>query len=178
MKAMKQTRMKLIPRVGAAVLGVGLVLGGFAWADAAKEQNRNSDLAISLTARKVMTQQDGREKLVVAERASPGEVIQDHALYVNRSQEVLNDVAPTLPIPNGMVFVPDSAQPAPAEASLDGRSFLPIPIKRKVTTTTGEEREEEVPPTEYRALRWQFGAMASGARMTVTARTKLIPAGR
>jgi uncharacterized repeat protein (TIGR01451 family) len=178
MKAMKNTSKKTIPRMTALLLGIGFVLGGFAWADAAKDQSQNSDLAISLTARKVVPQTDGQEKLLPADRAFPGEVIQYDALYLNRSREPLSNVSPVLPIPNGMVFVPDSAKPAPAEASLDGRSFQAIPIKRKITTPTGEEKEEEVPSTEYRALRWHLGDMASGARMTVTARTKLIPAGR
>ena len=155
-----------------------LVLGVSAWAASPTVQSASAknDLAISLTAKKVVTQSDGKEKLVAADRAFPGEVIQYDALYVNQSAKPLTSVAPTLPIPSGMVFVPDSASPALSEASLDGRKFEPLPILRKVRMPSGEEKEIEVPATEYRALRWKAGDLAAGARTTITARTKLVPA--
>jgi len=160
-----------------ALLGIGLVFSGLTWADSAVAQSAKNDLAISLTAKKVVRQADGKEKLLPADRAFPGETIQYDALYLNQSAKSLSGVAPTLPIPNGMIFVPESATPAPAQASLDGKKFQPIPIMRKVTLPTGEEKEEEVPATEYRALRWNAGDLAAGAKTTVTARTKLVPAG-
>ena len=69
-----------------------------------------------------------------------------------------------------------SAKPAPAEASLDGRTFAPIPLKRRVTLPTGEVQEQEVPPSEYRALRWQAGDLAPGSRTAIAARTRILPA--
>jgi len=178
MKPTKTNWSNPLVKFGGVLLGIGFMLGGFAWADAKKARLETNDLAVSLTARKVVTQDNGLEQLLPAERAFPGEVIQYDALCVNQSMKPLDSVSPTLPIPKGMVFVPNSAQPAPAEASTDGRTFARIPLKRKVLTSTGQEREEEVPPTEYRALRWHLGKLASGARATVSARTKLIPAGQ
>jgi uncharacterized repeat protein (TIGR01451 family) len=179
MKATKTSRTNLLPKVAGALLAGGLILTGVTWAasPSASSSATTKDLAISLTARKVIKQPDGKEKLLAADRAFPGEIIQYDALYVNQTARPLTRVSPTLPIPNGMVFVPNSATPPPAEASLDGRSFQRIPIVRKVTTPTGEEKEEEVPATEYRALRWHAGDLASGARTVVTARTRLVPAG-
>ena len=178
MKATRKVRNHLSARLTAALLGVGVILAGMTWADSPRAQTPTGDLAISLHARKVVKQADGQERLLPAERAFPGEVIQYDALYLNKSAKPLQNVSPTLPIPNGMVFVPESATPAPAEASLDGRTFEPIPLKRKGTLPTGEEREQEVPPTQYRALRWHLGEMAGGGRATVTARTQLAPVGQ
>jgi len=130
-----------------------------------------------IAAKKVVKSTDGKERLLPADRAFPGEVIQYDALYQNQSAKPLSGVSPTLPIPSGMIFVPESATPAPAEASLDGKSFQPIPILRKVTLPNGDEKMEEVPATEYRALRWRAGDLAAGAKTTVTARTMLALAG-
>jgi hypothetical protein len=159
MKASKTNRTRASAKLAGALLGAGLILGGITWAasPAVSSVTAKSELAISLTAKKVVKQADGKEKLLAADRAFPGEVIQYDALYVNQTAKLLTSVSPTLPIPNGMIFVPNSAMPAPTEASLDGKSFQKIPILRKVTTPTGEEKEEEVPATEYRALRWQAG---------------------
>jgi len=176
MKAMHQKRINLLGHLTAGVLGAGLVLGSLTGTAAPKAQNPKNDLAISLTARKVVKLADGKERLQPADRAFPGEVIQYDALYLNQSEGSLNNVSPTLPIPTGMVLVPESASPTPTEASLDGRTFERIPLKRKVRLPNGEEKEEVVPATEYRALRWHVGDMAAGAKTTVSARTRLIPA--
>ena len=175
MKAMHQKRTNLLGKLTAGLLGAGLALGGLSGAAAPNAQNPKNDLAISLTARKVVKLADGKERLLPADRAFPGEVIQYDALYLNQSEAPLNNVSPTLPIPTGMVLVPESASPPPAEASLDGRTFEPIPLKRKVRLPNGDEKEEIVPPTEYRALRWHVGDMAAGAKATVSARTRLTP---
>ncbi len=176
MKPVNRIRTQCIANLTALLVVTGVMAGGTSWGNSPSGQN--NELAISLNARKVVRQADGKEKLVTADRAFPGEVIQYDALYLNQSGKAIRNVSPTLPIPNGMVFVPESATPAPAEASLDGRKFEPIPLKRKVTLANGEEKEEEVPPTQYRALRWHLGGMAAGAQATVTARTKLVPAGQ
>lgn len=178
MKASRKVRTLLSVKLTTALLGLGVIIAGMSWADSPKAQNQSGDLAISLEARKVVKQSDGQEKLLPADRAFPGEVVQYDALYFNQSPKPLQNVSPTLPIPNGMVFVPQSAKPSPAEASLDGRKFEPIPIKRKVTLPNGDVTEQEVSPTQYRALRWHLGDMAAGAKTTVTARTKLVPVGQ
>lgn len=175
MKAMNTKQTNLLGRLTAGLLGAGLILGGSSWAAAPAAQNSKNDLAIALTARKVVKLADGKERLLPADRAFPGEVIQYDAQYVNQSAKPLNNVAPTLPIPTGMVLVPESASPSPAEASLDGRTFQPIPLTRKVRLPNGEEKEEVVPATEYRALRWHIGDMAAGTKTLVSARTRLVP---
>lgn len=160
----------------AALVALGLVVGAAVWAASPPTVTSKSDLAIALTAQKVIAQSDGREKLLAADRALPGEVIQYDALYQNQSGRPLNNVAPTLPIPAGMIYVADTAKPSPTEASLDGKTFAPIPLKRVVALPTGETQEQVVPASEYRALRWQVGELAPGSRATVIARTRILPA--
>jgi uncharacterized repeat protein (TIGR01451 family) len=178
MKTNVKVRTHFTVKISTALLALGVIVADSAWAQSPPTQKQAGDLAISLKARKVLKQADGQERLLTADRAFPGEVIQYDALYLNKSMKPLQNVSPTLPIPNGMVFVPETASPAPAEASLDGRRFEPIPLKRIITLPDGTQKEREVPPTEYRALRWHLGEMPVGAQAMVTARTKLMPVGQ
>ena len=134
------------------------------------------DIDIRLTARRVLAKPGGQELLQPAESAFPGDIVQYDAVYHNRSARAVSNLQPTLPIPAGMEYIPDSARPAPAQASLDGRRFEPIPLKRKVTLASGKVREEEVPPAEYRALRWAIGDLAAAGTTNIVARTRLVPA--
>jgi len=135
------------------------------------------DLNIQLTAHRVFTQTNGQEQLAPAQQALPGDIVQYDALYQNRSNRALRQLQPILPIPAGMEYVPDSARPEPTHASLDGRRFEPIPLKRSVTLPTGQVLEEEVAPGEYRALRWSVGNLAASATTNVVARTRVAPVG-
>lgn len=172
---MKTTRTvtKTTLKFTAALLCAGCLLTAESRAAELRATKGKSDLAIALTAQRVVKQSDGSEKLLVADRALPGEMIQYDTLCQNQGAKALNNVAPMLPIPAGMVYVDGSASPAPSEASLDGKSFSPIPLKRQVTMPTGEVTEQEVPATEYRALRWQLGELAPGAKTVLVARTRI-----
>lgn len=153
----------------AALLGGTFIIAVILLAAPAHAQ---SQVAVSLLAQKV-TVKEGKEILVSAERAVPGEVIQYDARYQNQGKRAVQQLAPTLPIPAGMVFVPNSAVPAPAQASLDGKSFAALPLKRQVTRPDGRVVEEEIPATEFRALRWQVGDLAAAGKTNVIARARL-----
>lgn len=131
------------------------------------------DVQISLIAQKVKTDAEGKEVLIAADTAKPGEVIQYDAVYLNKSRKEIHNLAPTLPIPAGMEFVAESAKPAPASASVDGKTFEAFPLVRKVTKPDGRIEEVPVPLSEYRALRWQVGDLAAGANTRVIARARL-----
>jgi len=133
-----------------------------------------NDVAVTLKAQKVLRTKEGKEVLQVADRAMPGEIIQYDALYKNQSSSNVRQLEPTLPIPSGLEYIPDSARPAPARASLDGRNFAPIPLMRQVTLPTGETRQEQVPFSEYRALRWELGDLDAGQSTLISARAKLV----
>src|ERR1044071_1223016 len=120
-----------------------------------------SDVHVTLKAQKVLRAKDGKETLQTAERAFPGEVIQYDAIYQNYSKQGVHNLQPTLPIPSGLEYIPQSTAPAPAKASLDGRNFAAIPLTRPVTMPDGAVKQEPVPYSEYRALRWEIGDLGS-----------------
>jgi uncharacterized repeat protein (TIGR01451 family) len=139
-------------------------------------QSPRGDVQVRLTQQKVIKGEDGKDKLVAAERVRPGDVVEYRATYSNTGKDGVKELQATLPVPFGMHFVPGSAQPANVQASLDNRKFEPLPIKRKVTLPDGKVEEREVPASEYKALRWPVGALAGGKSTVVSARMEVEPA--
>ena len=139
----------------------------------AAAQGAKSDVVVTLKAQKVVRAADGNEVLQAAERAMPGEVIQYDATYKNHSANGIRNLVPTLPIPRGLEYIPDSAKPAPSKASVDGKVFEPLPLIRKVTLPSGETVEQPVPASEIRALRWEIGDLDAGAAAQISARARL-----
>ena len=168
--------MKTIYRIlvrGAVCPCLVLVLVLFSRPESALAQAAKNDVVVTLKAQKVLRAADGSETLQAAERAMPGEVIQYDAVYKNQSKSGVRNLVPTLPIPRGLEYIPDSAKPAPAKASVDGKVFEPLPLKRKVTLPSGETVEQPVPPSEIRALRWEIGDLDAGAAAQISARARL-----
>jgi uncharacterized repeat protein (TIGR01451 family) len=131
-------------------------------------------VAVELTANRI-TRTQGKEVLVPAEKAKPGELIEYRARYHNDGTSEAKGLMATLPIPNGTQYVAGSASPRGVEASLDGRTFAPVPLKRTVKTPDGRTVEQEVPLAEYRTLRWPLGSLAAHDQRTVSARVRVEP---
>lgn len=116
---------------------------------------------------------DGQDKLVEAKTARPGDVIEYRAVYSNSGKAEVRSVLATLPVPRGMEYVPGSAQPGAVQASLDGRSFAEVPLKRWVVKEDGKRVQEEVPVAEYVALRWRIDTLKAGQDTAVVARMRV-----
>jgi uncharacterized repeat protein (TIGR01451 family) len=129
---------------------------------------------VALSAQRV-TLADGKEVFVPAEQARPGDVIEYRAVYINDGSTAVRDLDATLPVPNGLEYLPKTAAPAVVLASTDGKSFAPVPLVRKARTADGREEIREVPLSEYRALRWSIGTLAAKASRTVVARMRVAP---
>lgn len=152
---------------------LALVMAAFMGGQNALAQAAKNDVVVTLKAQKVLRGPDGKEVLKVADRATPGEVIQYDAIYKNQGKDGVRNLVPTLPIPPGLEYIPDSAKPAPTKASLDGKTFEPLPLKRQVKLPSGEIVEQPVPPSEIRALRWEIGDLDAGAAAEISARARL-----
>ncbi len=115
----------------------------------------------------------GRESLADAADAKPGDVIEYVATYRNTGKAAVTGMQATMPVPPQTEFIAGSARPAQAKASLDGRSFADIPLKRTVERD-GRRIEVEVPYREYRYLRWFAGELGGGKSAAFTARVRVI----
>ena len=144
-------------------------------APAAFAQNSGDPLETRLTARAVVVT-EGRETFVDAQFARPGDVIEYTATYRNTGRDAITGLQAAMPIPTQTEFIPGSARPAQAKASLDGRVFEDVPLKRAVTLA-GKRVEERVPYRDYRYLRWFVGELGGGKTVAVSARVRVIDDG-
>lgn len=129
----------------------------------------------SLQAFKV-TRKDDKETFSPAPNARPGDLIEYRVAFENQGRAGVKNLLATLPIPNGTVFQNGSAHPESALASLDGRAFSPMPLKRIIKTPQGD-KQVLVPLSEYRALRWRLESLAPGQTIRVSARVRVAPSG-
>jgi uncharacterized repeat protein (TIGR01451 family) len=141
-------------------------------------QTNAADLNINLVAQRVERKADGSESLLPAAKAKPGDIIEYTAHYKNQSKGPITNVHPMLPIPEGMEYIPATARPAPAAASLDGKSFSAIPLKRKLKGPSGELLEQDVPASEYRALQWRVNELSAGKTAILSARVRVTTSGQ
>jgi len=124
-----------------------------------------------------VVQAQGGEKLVPALEAEVGNTIEYQITYQNQGKAVAQAVAATLPVPEGaMSYLAGSAAPKAVQASLDGKTFAPLPLTREVVRK-GLRVVERVPASEYRFLRWNLGDLAPGQAVTVSSRMKVISIG-
>ena len=126
-----------------------------------------------LEVHKVTRTSDGRETVVPADSAKPGDILEYVVTYRNASNEAVRDFVATLPIPQATEYIAGSAKPAMAKASLDARTFDVMPLKRKVLRE-GRDVEEPVPLQEYRYLRWSAPELGANKSLTFVARVRVV----
>lgn len=107
-------------------------------------------LKMELTANQVIKNAEGKTVYTPVRTAPAGTVIQYKATYTNTINNDINDLMVTLPIPANMTFTGE-ANPASAQASIDGKNYANMPLMRKV-----EGKMVKVPYSEYRTLRWNI----------------------
>lgn len=109
----------------------------------------------------------------------PGDTVEYEAVYRNPGDTPARNVMLTVPVPaGGLQFIGGTAAPAATFASLDGRTFSPVPLMRTVTLDDGRKVQREVPVAEYRFLRWTVGDVPAGGARAVRARMQLPALGR
>jgi uncharacterized repeat protein (TIGR01451 family) len=147
------------------LLAAGLVLAQLA---AAQTPAVSSTLAAS----RVETVA-GKEVLTRADSGKPGDLVEYSGTYRNAGGKPVDKLMATVPVPTGTTFVAGSATPARAQASTDGAHFAPMPLMRSVRQADGGFRQEPVPLSEYRYLRWELGTLAGGADAVVKLRVQI-----
>ena len=161
-----------LPRCGRLLSFVAVLATASALSPHALAQSK-SDVSVNLTAKKVLVR-EGHESLAPAEKAKPGDLIQYEAVYQHSGKAAVKNLQATVPLPNGLAFAADSAKPAGAQASTDGKNFLPIPLTRAVKKPDGTIEKQPVPLNDYRALRWTVAELSAGASTTVSLRARVL----
>lgn len=137
-----------------------------------------------LQVQQVVSEQ-GHEVLRPAAAAKPGDLLQYRAVYRNSGDTAATHLLVRVPVPPGTTLVAGSIRPAGAEASTDGTHFAPLPLLHTVTGHDGKPRQEPVPLSAIRAVRWDLGVLAPRESKNVELRARInvpqaapAPAGR
>lgn len=101
----------------------------------------------------------GKPILVPATEAEPGQTLVYRVTYSNHGKGELKGVVASVPVPAGLSYIADSALPAAAEATIDGKIFFPVATPPKDTV-----------PASWKELRWSPRPLAPGADFTVELR--------
>lgn len=160
------------------VLSLAFVLGVFLASGVQVLAKEKKDLDITLKAHRVVRSASGDEQLSDSPSAKPGDVVQYTAVFHNNSAHPLDKVSPTIPVPAGMIYQPEAKLPAPSEASVDGKHFEPIPLRRTHRLADGRQVVVEVPTSAYRALQWRAGEISPGAEYVAAMRVRVLADGR
>ncbi len=127
-----------------------LVMSVVVWADAPLSSQMDSYL---------VTSKDGKEVVVEAAQASPGDIVEYRLTYTNNSDQPLSGLVITGPIPANTAYLENSAATevnADFTVSIDnGDSFLAEPVTQTVTGDNGQSENVEVSPSDYTQVRWQ-----------------------
>ena len=119
-----------------------------------------------------------KESLLPATTAKPGDLIEYQARYTNTGRGAAQGFSPQLPVPAAMIYQGSSAFPARVLATLDGKTWALAPLKRTIKNADGTSQVVAVPLAEYRALKWNMGALAAGETALVKARMTVARNGR
>ena len=161
-----------------SILAGSLLFGALATLPAMAQQTGNQaskPVEVTLTVFRVGKSAEGKEALLSADKAGPGDILEYQTAHKNNSKSVVKSLVATLPLPDGISYLPGSAKPANAEASVDGKVFAAIPLKAMVKNAQGKLEERQVPYSDYRALRWALGELPANDQTTVSARAVVNP---
>jgi uncharacterized repeat protein (TIGR01451 family) len=144
-------------------------------ADADSSAKTQSPIVVNLKQFKVIQDAKGEAKYTDASLVLPGDLLEYQATYTNRGTVPLT-VTATLPVPEAVEYVKDSAKAKPALAhsvALKDSVFAQEPLTRKVAATGASALVQQVPYAEYRFVRWDLGRLAPGASAEVSIRAQV-----
>lgn len=122
-------------------------------------------LKMQLSANKVVTNAEGKVSYTPVNTAPTGTIVQYKATYSNTINKDIQDLEVVLPIPANMTFTGE-ANPASAQASIDGKNYADIPLMRKV-----DGKMVKIPFSEYRTLRWNIKLLPANKSAAVALNT-------
>lgn len=156
---------KFLQKISLLMVFIGLTTQ--AYAAPTVTANKSEPIQVVLEQFKVTTNNEGKEALVVAKEAKPGEVLEYRATYKNVSTRAISDLIATLPVPKGTDYQAKTANPlATAEATIDSVTFAPIPLM-------SADKKQMISPKQYRALRWKVSSLKANEAVVVSIRVKV-----
>ena len=144
-----QTNLRLLSLLSAAALSISIT--GNAIAD-------NGPLKTSMDAYVITKDANGKEIAEKTTEVEPKQTVEFRATYKNMSNDTLENVVISGPIPKSTHYQAGSAKTQVAatfEVSIDGgKTFESEPVKRMRKSANGEMIEVIIPASEYTNVRW------------------------
>jgi len=155
------------------ILFLGIILG---ISQVVNAQENESGVVSELKAFRITVDIDEGEQATEVTEISPGDLIEYRLTYTNNLGNSISELKPVLPIPAGMQYVPDTANPSLHQASVStsGDNFGSLPLRRQVTLPSGLQTSEEVPQEEFRRLQWMVDTLGAGESVQLVARVRVI----
>lgn len=117
---------------------------------------------------------EGKTQLTESSSVKPGDIVAYRLVYQNNQGEPIRQLRPTLPIPEGMIMIPNTATPTLYGAALSaGGAVETLPIKSKRTLPNGLVVETEAKPTEFRQIQWLITEIAPGDSAVFTVQVRV-----
>ena len=164
--------MKVDKKVGSTLLAFSLLLPGLAWAA--------PQIKIDVVAEKEqMVLENGDEVVtrVPAETILPGETLIFTVRYQNSGTDDARSVVVTNPIPQGTVYVPESADGQKSEIafSVDGGQSYGAPgaLTVEVKDSAGKTATRPASAEEYTHVRWVISAIPAGSEGELAFRARV-----
>ncbi|MEB0138205.1 MULTISPECIES: hypothetical protein [unclassified Undibacterium] len=133
---------------------------------AATGKTTESAVTVELIQAKVTKTADGKEHFSSADSIRPGDVIEYRAVYTNRTDKPVNGVIATLPVPEGLEYLPHSAKPnVNVQAAAKNGEFAAEPLMHLVAGKSTPR-----PYADYRKVNWQLGQLPAHGKATVSLR--------
>lgn len=156
------------------LLFVVLLIAGSGFAQQAQLIAQRNELVSDLKAFKVVLV-DKKEQLVPAESVMPGDVIEYQLTYNNQTGGGITNLRPILPIPDGMIFIEQTAKPGIHAVSISNDQVFQVPpIVREITLPNGSKGKIKADAKEYRYIQWLQESMAKGDTKVFKARMRII----
>lgn len=120
----------------------------------------------------LVVEESGKEVLREVDTVKPGDLIEYRAVYTNKGDTPVTGLVASLPLAEGLEYVPRSARPgAPvAQAAARDGKYMVEPLTR---LEPGAKVPKPVPYAEYRALRWMLPKLAPGASAEYSVRARI-----
>jgi uncharacterized repeat protein (TIGR01451 family) len=138
----------------------------------------NVDVKIK-TEKLTIVKKDGKkvEKLVPATKFQPGDTIVYTINYTNNAAEPVIDATINDPIPQGTIYIPDSAKGDGADITFsidNGKTFKkPSLLVYEVKNPNGAFEKRTASPEEYTHIRWVISKIDADAKGTAGFKVKL-----
>lgn len=128
---------------------------------------QESPLGVTLVALKPALDADGKETLINAAEATPGQLLIYRATYRNNDATDMKSIVATLPVPAGLAYQEASAKPAAVQASVDGKIFFDVAHPPK-----------DAPAASWRVIRWApHPVLSPGKEFTVEINARVLKTG-